>query len=395
MKNRMRKNVLSLLLCLLVLAYSFIGCGSAIESTQPEAATRKYLTSYHDAHKCLAPEQFGAAGDGVADDTDAVNTAILKASETWGHVCFDGMKHYRCDGTVQLASNVELDMNGCSMTVHEIIAFDNEEPAKAYDGFHDIVVRDGVFHTTNSFAIAHVKNLSLENCTFLRCSGNHFIEMCASQNITIQNCRFLGQITESGSREMLQFDVCEPGSFRHYSDKNSVAYDYTPLDHVVIEGCYFSSYQEGDTCYPMHCAIGGHMCNPEQNTDLTIRNCYINVSDANGIFLNNWDQVLIEGCTLANINNQPIGMRYSCNEIDIRQNTFHHYGSEFAISVIYKDYVKSNITITCNFFSPKGGIVDIREGRNLTIAGNYCVATYRMIQSLECEDCYIKNNFSL
>lgn len=145
----------------------------------------------------------------------------------------------------------------------------------------------------------------------------------------------------------------------------------------------------------MHCAIGGHMCNPEQNTDLTIRNCYINVSDANGIFLNNWDQVLIEGCTLANINNQPIGMRYSCNEIDIRQNTFHHYGSEFAISVIYKDYVKSNITITCNFFSPKGGIVDIREGRNLTIAGNYCVATSRMIQSLECEDCYIKNNFSL
>lgn len=382
----------SFALCISVLVLSLFNFNCAYASAPSDEALSEMTPSYHDTHECVAPEQFGAVGDGVADDTAAVNAAILKASETCGRVCFDGVKHYRCDGIVQLASNVELAMNGCAMTVRKIFTFDRNDPALAYDGFHDIIVRDGVFCSINSFAVAHMKNLLIENCTFLKCVGNHFIEMCASQNVTVRNCRFFGQETEGGIREMLQFDVCEPSSFRSFADKNSAAYDRTPLDQVLIEGCFFSSYQEGETYYPMHCAIGGHVCNTEQNTNLIIRNCKITGSDANGIFLNNWNHALIEGCTIDDIGDQPIGMRYSCNDVEIRNNTFRKYGSEYAIKAVYKNYTKDEISIICNFFFSEGGIADIKIADRLVITGNYCITTHQLNRIENCADSYIKNN---
>ena len=375
----------------IVLLTSFLhGFSSPADALSTETAELKIAE-----FDFLTPEMFGAAGDGITDDTAALNAAIRKASETCGIVKFDGLKHYRCAKTIQLASDVELNMNGCLITVHEVISFDKDAPAMAYDGFHDIIVRDGVFYSTNSFAIAHAKNVLLDNCTFIKCGGNHFIELCASQNITIRDCRFLGQATEGGAKEMLQLDVCEPSSFRHFSDESSEAYDDTPLDNVLIERCIFTSYRDEERLYPMHCAIGGHVCNKVQNTNLIIRNCVICESDGNGVYINNWDHVLIEGCTIANIAEQAVGMRYSCNDVCIRENMLRNYGSDYAIKAAYAQYAKNGLTISCNFCVPKGNLADIVKCAGLKITDNYCgMNSGEMVQTKDCKNCFIKNNFT-
>lgn len=50
---------------------------------------------------------FGAVGDGVTDDTQAIRAAVGQCSELGGRVVLDGGRIYRC-GAVQIKDNVSL-----------------------------------------------------------------------------------------------------------------------------------------------------------------------------------------------------------------------------------------------------------------------------------------------
>ena len=317
------------------------------------------------------PESFGALGDGHSDDSNAINEAIQKASEYSGIVKLDGTKTYYCKSAMQLRSDVTVDLNGCRLIVRTVKLFDNDNPTLGYNGYHDIVIQNGIFETTNSVAIAHARNIIIKDCIFLKCAGNHFIEMCASQHVFIENCSFLGQSTESGVREMIQLDVCEPTSFKHYSDVNNPSYDYTPLDDINIEDCYFAAYITSQKKIPLHSAIGGHVCNPTQNTNLSICNCVIVGSDGNGIVINNWNRVLIENCTLKNISNQPIGLRYECNDVTVKKNTIEAF-EEYAITTYGRDFECSKIQIIGNQVISGGALFNIKNCNDLIVSNNIC-----------------------
>ena len=62
----------------------------------------------------LNPTSFGAVGDGVTDDSDAINATIAQAIEEGKQVAFD-KKTYFCTKTINVPGNTVIDMNGATI----------------------------------------------------------------------------------------------------------------------------------------------------------------------------------------------------------------------------------------------------------------------------------------
>ena len=129
-------------------------------------------------------------------------------------------------------------------------------------------------------------NVVLKDLAFVECKGNHFIEICASRDILIENCSFsVQQANNNTYGEMIQLDVLEPLSFHHFRDNslNNATYDGTPLDNVVIRGCTFNRGQSH-----MHGGVGSHIDNMlsgngSMHTNITVEDCVFTGSENNSI----------------------------------------------------------------------------------------------------------------
>lgn len=62
----------------------------------------------------LNPASFGAVGDGVTDDSDAINATIAQAIEDGKQVAFE-KKTYFCTKTINVPGNTVIDMNGATI----------------------------------------------------------------------------------------------------------------------------------------------------------------------------------------------------------------------------------------------------------------------------------------
>lgn len=62
----------------------------------------------------LNPTSFGAVGDGVTDDSDAINATIAQAIEEGKQVAFE-KKTYFCTKTINVPGNTVIDMNGATI----------------------------------------------------------------------------------------------------------------------------------------------------------------------------------------------------------------------------------------------------------------------------------------
>lgn len=163
--------------------------------------------------ECLNVRDFGAAGDNVADDTAAIQSAVnaALALPTGGAVCFPPGT-YRATAQITLgATGVALVLAGVGSTA-SIIVFD--PPAPIDDGIlapdaSNLVVRDLVLQGAESLATPGVgRILSLqgpttgpsrvERCTFLLCKEEPSVGACVALH--------LGDVNECTIRDNLFAD---------------------------------------------------------------------------------------------------------------------------------------------------------------------------------------------
>lgn len=225
---------------------------------------------------------YGAKGNGTADDTSAIQSALTACKNAGGGTVFFPTGTYKVTGSLICYSNQIIDMNGSTILqggeISNLMMGYAVSTMTEYNGVHDVVIQNGTFdggsYTTNNTLLGfdHAKNITIRNCSFVNAYGAwHDLEVCACYNVLIEGCVFEGARKNDTKGEMLQIDAHDSTGTWPWS--NSGAVDGTVSKYVEVRGCLFY-----DGVYAP--AIGNHTSDTTKvDESIRIHNCtFLNIS---------------------------------------------------------------------------------------------------------------------
>lgn len=154
----------------------------------------------------LNVKDFGAVGDGVTDDTVAIQSALTAIHTALGGTVYVPAGSYKLTETLEVGRNTSLISEGGVRFVrhHSGTMLQNSlgvsSATTGYTGNGNLTVDGGIwdgnaisyYDAFNHFEIGHAENLTFRNLTFLDGLRAHAMDMSAVRNVTIENCKFLG-----------------------------------------------------------------------------------------------------------------------------------------------------------------------------------------------------------
>ena len=237
----------------------------------------------------LNVKDFGAVGDGVTDDHEAMQAAIDAASQGLG-----GGKLYFPEGTylvkkmVQLKSNIDIRLHDDATIVNGInfqgrpsivfmtgpfinggdkIFWEPTENISFTDGTIDMngaLNEEGTkpknlpfINSSGGFAIGNSSNVTIRNVTFKDSYQGHAIQIAGSKNVLVDQSRFLGQalpktIKDNAmiTKESIQIEPMTRKGFPYALNETGVK-----SENVTIQNSYFG---KSDKSGELVTAIGTH-----------------------------------------------------------------------------------------------------------------------------------------
>ena len=237
----------------------------------------------------LNVKDFGAAGDGVTDDHEAMQAAIDAASQGLG-----GGKLYFPEGTylvkkmVQLKSNIDIRLhdnativNGINFQGRPSIVFMTGpfinggdkifwEPTENISFTGGTIDMNGALNeegtkpknlpfinSSGGFAIGNSSNVTIRNVTFKDSYQGHAIQIAGSKNVLVDQSRFLGQalpktIKDNAmiTKESIQIEPMTRKGFPYALNETGVK-----SENVTIQNSYFG---KSDKSGELVTAIGTH-----------------------------------------------------------------------------------------------------------------------------------------
>ena len=260
------------------------------------------LDEYIEARKIVSIKDFGAKGDGIADDSLAIQGALNSLRETGGEVFFP-TGTYLINNPIIFYSNMRLNfaknatiLRGKSDLNILFLAY-ADDVTGGYDGIHHTEIIGATFDLNENFnthggaiAFIHANNLNIRNCTFRNMAGTwHYIECNGSTNIFIENNIFEKVRTTSFSAELIQIDGSQDNAVYPWVGLK----DNTVCTDITIRNNFF----EGNGFSP---AIGNH-------TNMAHTNVYI----YNNLFKNFYTDV----------DSDRAGHRGVINFVNLQKNT--------------------------------------------------------------------------
>lgn len=156
-----------------------------------DATARKILKG------CVTPQLYGAVGDGVTDDTEAINKALTSGTDVYFPTA-----NYLVDAEtmLQVKSNTHIDLGGStiicktnSVETYYIFYLKDCENVVIENG---IIIGDRETHTGTTGEWGHgirlenAHNVILRNLTVNKCWGDGCVISAGSTHITVDTCKF-------------------------------------------------------------------------------------------------------------------------------------------------------------------------------------------------------------
>lgn len=121
----------------------------------------------------------------------------------------------------------------------------------------------------NVLTFFHCSNITLKNITVEGCIGYHSLEINASKNVDVLDCRFINQkpMSYEKFREAIQLDFANYDGLKiSGADSTSSCYDGTHCQNVLIQNCIFEDVPNG---------VGTHTVSQKESyhKNITIDNC--------------------------------------------------------------------------------------------------------------------------
>lgn len=235
----------------------------------------KYITYQNDFYSLLNGIRYrivnvkdcGAKGDGITDDTEAIQQAIMNGRTIYFpdgtyllNKCLWNVSDVSTSSALYIAPHQRLIFDPGAVllrgsdTVNHMLYTGNDSNATDYNGISDIEIIGATFDenellSTNCTALnlSHARNIKIKNCKFINSSGTwHSIEVNSSKDVYISECVF----ENNSNEEDIQIDSAG-------GTGNLGSNDNTPCDNIHIYNCTFDT--QG------HVAIGGHDSGQHKN----------------------------------------------------------------------------------------------------------------------------------
>ena len=335
--------------CLFLLAFSLVGTHLVLaEEVNPNAklVTEEKISSTMEAiqpvnGKILSNaeisqfakdfinvKEFGAVGDGITDDQEAIQKAIDAATQGLG-----GGKLYFPEGTylvkkiIQLKSNIDIRLddkatilNGINFKDRPSIVFMTGpfinggdkifwEPTENISFSGGTIDMNGVLNEEGSkpknlplinssggFAIGNSTNVTIRNVTFKDSFQGHAIQIAGSKNVLVDQSRFLGQalpktIKDNAmiTKESIQIEPMTRKGFPYALNETGVK-----SENVTIQNSYFGKSEKSGELVT---AIGTHYqaITTQNPSNIKILNNHFDNMIYAGIRFTGFTDILIKG----------------------------------------------------------------------------------------------------
>ena len=336
---------------------------------------------------CVSVKDFGAVGDGVADDTPAFQSAFDAIRDAGRGTVFVPKGTYIITSTLRIYANTTIWLDDHAVVKRAFVGglfmngeFGNANYASGYDGDGNIFVHGGTIdmngenyqpsdpssHGGGGFYIAHAQNVRFENVKFRGIYNSHYIEINSSKNVRIINCWFRDGITAGPYLyEAVQFDFAGESQFPAYG-----AYDHTTCDDIVVMGCTFEN---------VHSGVGSHSSafnGQEEVLHKNIRiigNLFIN-TDSSAIRVQSWDKAIISKNQIYQSGLSGIVV-YGSREIVISENeidTTVQHGVGVSMITVDSTPIRSSEVVVSGNIIKNAGFSGVRgvSTKNLTVRDN-------------------------
>lgn len=243
----------------------------------------------------VSPEQYGAVGDGTADDSLAIQNAVNNK----GLILFESGKNYKVTSTIRLAKDTIIDLNGAtiiSTNKHLFFNFLSGDTFTGYTGNGNITIRNGTI-IGGAISFAHGDGIRLENVRFQNSLNDHFLEIAGCKNYAIVGCSFVGMAdVQTSVYEYINLDPCTYTAFPWLTN-GSDFYDGAKNDGITVHDCYFalgeSSYNYGFNAFGVHGVAGQSVKHKNikliENTLRNFTGCGFRINDMEDVYIANND----------------------------------------------------------------------------------------------------------
>lgn len=286
------------------------------------------LSTNLNEHVALNVKDYGAIGDGVNDDRQAIQDAIDAAAQGLG-----GGNVYFPEGTylvkeiVFLKSHTHLELNekatilnGINIKNHPSIVFmtglfTDDGAQVEWGPTEDISYSGGtidmngalneegtkaknlpLINSSGAFAIGNSNNVTIKNVTFKDSYQGHDIQIAGSKNVLVDNSRFLGQALPKTmkdgqiiSKESIQIEPLTRKGFPYALND-----DGKKSENVTIQNSYFG---KSDKSGELVTAIGTHYqtLSTQNPSNIKILNNHFDNMMYAGVRFTGFTDVLIKG----------------------------------------------------------------------------------------------------
>ncbi|MEQ7129352.1 glycosyl hydrolase family 28-related protein [Actinopolymorpha sp. B11F2] len=230
--------------------------------------------------------EYGAIGDGIADDTEVLNAALDEVERNGGGTIYFPPGTYPVGNSARPRLRDNLTIIGKKATLLKagpngaLFVALSRGRAGYGTGVRNVRINGlrflGSYPNTRlvcPFALHHASNVVVENCTFEQVQGSrHSFDLNACEDIVIRDSTFLGFYDNEGFQngECIQVD---------YSYNGALSYNDAPGSHsglmsrrITVENCRFLPIRVDGVDYPCPNPFGAHgLKEGARFTDLTFR----------------------------------------------------------------------------------------------------------------------------